>query len=62
MSVNGDYITAKDKVLRAALNVATHNYDAAEDPGWQAEMDSEMLDEAVVEMAAAIEAKKADGK
>jgi hypothetical protein len=58
MSLEGDYLTAREQVLRVANRVIGHQFDPAEDPGWQAELDDEQLDEAVVEMAAAINAKK----
>lgn len=43
---------AKEKLLQAALFVASDHFEQDEaDPGWQAEVHSDMLDEAVTEYA-----------
>lgn len=58
MTLEGDYVNARWNVLRLAHRVIGHEFDPAEDPGWQAELDDEQFDDAVCELAAAINAKK----
>lgn len=50
---------AVEKVVKASLGVAADHFDQkAEDPGWEAELNEEMLDDAIVECAAAINTLK----
>lgn len=50
---------AVERVVQASLLVASERFDQkAEDPGWQAELYDEMLDEMIVECAAAINTLK----
>lgn len=52
-------VVAVERVVSRALVRAADNFDQkAEDPGWEAEMNEEVLDDAIVEAAAAISAEK----
>lgn len=47
-----------DLVKRAALRSAVHQYDDAEDPGWEAELDDEIFQNAIETAAAEINVYK----
>lgn len=50
---------ARDLVVRCALSLASHQFaEPAEDPGWEAEYQEDMLRDAVVLYAQAIKARR----
>lgn len=57
-TAQANYRKARWQVLSIAHRVIGHEFDREDDPGWQGELDDEQLDDAVVEMAAAINHKK----
>lgn len=52
-----EIIQARIDLLRAALRLAAHDYDEADDPGWQADLDQEIFDKAANEYANALRAE-----
>lgn len=53
-----DYESVRGNLIVAALRVATHEWDKAEDPGWQAELDREILKEETIKFANMIEYRR----
>jgi len=51
---------ARIELLRSALRLAADEYNEAEDPGWQQDLDQEIFDKAAIQYVEALQ-EKANG-